>query len=179
MPTRRSILIHAMEKSAMRTFWCRNSCLASKRVIGPVQAAQIAASPECPWAATAHCISRFVIHNFFPQSAHTARQSLTSFRLSPRRLRQAAGVHACSAQPSVRRPIPLARSANLAGLKIYFDCGDQDDFVFESGATALDKLLDSRHIPHEAHIYPGRHDWQYFAEHLPASLEFHSRLFHR
>jgi S-formylglutathione hydrolase FrmB len=76
-------------------------------------------------------------------------------------------------------PLTLARSANLAGVKIYFDCGHQDDFGFESGATALDKILASRHIPHEAHDYPGRHDWQYFAEHLPASLEFHSRLFHR
>jgi S-formylglutathione hydrolase FrmB len=76
-------------------------------------------------------------------------------------------------------PLTLARSANLAGVKIYFDCGDQDDFGFESGATALDKILSSRHIPREAHIYPGRHDWQYFAEHLPASLEFHSRFFPR
>jgi S-formylglutathione hydrolase FrmB len=76
-------------------------------------------------------------------------------------------------------PLTLARSASLAGVKIYFDCGDQDDFGFESGATTLDKILASRHIPHEAHIYPGRHDWQYFAEHLPASLEFHSRFFPR
>jgi len=74
-------------------------------------------------------------------------------------------------------PLTLARTANLAGMKIYFDCGDQDDFGFETGAAALDKILSSRHIAHEAHIYPGRHDWQYFAEHLPASLEFHSRLF--
>src|SRR5215468_5859160 len=69
-------------------------------------------------------------------------------------------------------PIALARRANLAGLRIYFDCGDQDDFGFETGARALDKILSSRHIVHEFHIYPGRHDWQYFAEHLPASLEF-------
>lgn len=74
-------------------------------------------------------------------------------------------------------PLTLARNANLAGLKIYLDCGDQDDFGFETGATALDKILSARHIPHETHIYPGRHDWQYFAEHLPASLEFHSQLF--
>ncbi len=74
-------------------------------------------------------------------------------------------------------PLTLARAANLAGLKIYFDCGNEDDFGFESGATALDKILASRKIAHEAHIYPGRHDWQYFAEHLPASLEFHSRVF--
>jgi S-formylglutathione hydrolase FrmB len=76
-------------------------------------------------------------------------------------------------------PLTLARSVDLSGLKIYFDCGDQDDFGFETGATALDKILASRRIPHEAHLYPGRHDWQYFAEHLPQSLEFHSRLFAR
>jgi S-formylglutathione hydrolase FrmB len=74
-------------------------------------------------------------------------------------------------------PLTLARTANLAGLKIYFDCGETDDFGFEAGNRALDKALTLRGIAHEAHIYPGRHDWQYFAEHIPASLQFHSRIF--
>jgi S-formylglutathione hydrolase FrmB len=74
-------------------------------------------------------------------------------------------------------PLILARTANLAGLKIYFDCGDQDDYGFDSGAAALDKILTARKIPHEFHLYPGRHDPAYFAAHLPASLYFHSRLF--
>ena len=74
-------------------------------------------------------------------------------------------------------PITLAKAVQLNGMKIYFDCGDQDDFGFEAGATALDRALTSRKISHEFHLYPGRHDWQYFAAHLPASLEFHSRLF--
>jgi S-formylglutathione hydrolase FrmB len=74
-------------------------------------------------------------------------------------------------------PLTLARTANLAGLKIYFDCGDEDDYGFEAGATALDKILSARHIPHEFHIYPGRHDAVYFAEHLPASLLFTSHNF--
>jgi len=74
-------------------------------------------------------------------------------------------------------PLVLARTANLAGLKIYFDCGDNDDYGFYSGAAALDKTLTARRIPHEFHLYPGRHDPAYFAEHLPASLQFHSRLF--
>jgi S-formylglutathione hydrolase FrmB len=74
-------------------------------------------------------------------------------------------------------PITLAKKANLAGLKIYFDCGDRDDYGFEEGAKALDNVLTSRRIPHEAHIYPGRHDWQYFAEHLPDSLQFQSHAF--
>jgi S-formylglutathione hydrolase FrmB len=74
-------------------------------------------------------------------------------------------------------PITLAHTANLSGLKIYFDCGDQDDYGFEAGASALDKVLSGRHIPHEFHIYPGRHDGPYFAEHLPTSLLFASHNF--
>ena len=74
-------------------------------------------------------------------------------------------------------PLELARTANLSGLKIYFDCGDQDDYGFESGAAALDRILTARKIPHEFHIYQGRHDPAYFAAHIPASLAFHSRLF--
>ncbi|HKN74955.1 MAG TPA: alpha/beta hydrolase family protein [Candidatus Acidoferrum sp.] len=74
-------------------------------------------------------------------------------------------------------PLRIARTANLAGLKIYFDCGSEDDYGFDSGAEALDKLLTSRHIPHEFHLYPGGHDWTYFAEHLPALLEFEFHAF--
>jgi len=74
-------------------------------------------------------------------------------------------------------PIAMARTVNLAGLKVYFDCGGQDDYGFEAGATALDKILTSRHITHELHIYPGRHDYSYFAAHIPESLKFHSQLF--
>jgi S-formylglutathione hydrolase FrmB len=71
-------------------------------------------------------------------------------------------------------PLTLARTADLQGLKIYFDCGDQDDYGFDAGAEALHKILVARHIPHEYHIYSGRHDPIYFGEHLPASLEFAS-----
>lgn len=74
-------------------------------------------------------------------------------------------------------PVTVARTANLAGLKIYFDCGSDDDYGFELGAQSLDKLLTSRHIPHEFHLYPGGHDWTYFAEHLPAMLAFQDHAF--
>ncbi|MGB8476280.1 MAG: alpha/beta hydrolase family protein [Candidatus Acidiferrum sp.] len=74
-------------------------------------------------------------------------------------------------------PLAIARTANLAGLRIYFNCGSQDDYGFDAGAQALDKLLTSRHIPHEFHLYPGGHDWGYFAEHLPALLEFQYHTF--
>ena len=74
-------------------------------------------------------------------------------------------------------PVSIARTANLTGLKIYFDCGSEDDYGFDVGAAILDKLLTSRHIPHEFHLYPGGHDWTYFAEHLPALLEFEFHAF--
>lgn len=74
-------------------------------------------------------------------------------------------------------PLALAKTANLSGLKIYFDCGSEDEYGFETGAAALDKVLTSRHIAHEFHIYPGGHNWSYFAEHLPESLEFTSHVF--
>jgi S-formylglutathione hydrolase FrmB len=74
-------------------------------------------------------------------------------------------------------PLVLARTAPITGLKIYFDCGSEDGYGFNAGAETLDKTLSSRHIAHEFHIYPGGHDWSYFAEHLPASLEFEARAF--
>ncbi len=64
-----------------------------------------------------------------------------------------------------------------AGLQIYFDCGTDDEFGFNKGNTQFDELLTARGIPHEFHLYPGGHDWDYFAEHLPASFEFQSHAF--
>jgi len=74
-------------------------------------------------------------------------------------------------------PFTLAKlhAARLKHLKIYFDCGDQDRYGFDQGARELDALLTSLQVPHEFHIYPGGHDWIFFAQHLPASLEFQSR----
>jgi S-formylglutathione hydrolase FrmB len=63
------------------------------------------------------------------------------------------------------------------GMKIYFDCGTDDQFGFDAGAQSFHDLLAAKKIPHEFHLYPGGHDWSYFAEHFPASLEFHSRAF--
>jgi S-formylglutathione hydrolase FrmB len=99
---------------------------------------------------------------------------------APARTRILGGVFGNPPDPAFstrNSPLTLARSAPLSGLKIYFDCGSEDDFGFEAGATALDKILRSRSVPHEFHLYPGHHDWSYFASHLEASLSFHSNLF--
>jgi len=73
-------------------------------------------------------------------------------------------------------PFRLARRAQgLGGLKIYFDCGRQDDYGFFEGAQQLHELLQKLGIPHEFHLYPGRHNGEFVAAHFPASLQFQSR----
>ena len=72
-------------------------------------------------------------------------------------------------------PLTLAKTADIKGMKIYLDCGSEDDYGFNVGTEALHKILVSRKIPHEFHIYPGGHNWAFFAEHLPAVLEFQAR----
>ncbi len=73
-------------------------------------------------------------------------------------------------------PFTLARRAQgLGSLKIYFDCGRQDDFGFDAGTQALHDLLTKLGVPHEFHLYPGRHDGEFVAAHFPDSLRFHSR----
>jgi S-formylglutathione hydrolase FrmB len=76
-------------------------------------------------------------------------------------------------------PFVLAKQnrAQLAGLWIYFNCGDADEFGFEKGAAELHRQLQAEGIKHEFHLYPGNHSASYFLEHLPETLKFHSRAF--
>jgi S-formylglutathione hydrolase FrmB len=72
----------------------------------------------------------------------------------------------------------LARIAPLSALrhmKIYFNCGAQDRYGFNTGTAAMDELLTERGVPHEAHIYPGGHDRQFAMDHFAASLEAQSK----
>jgi len=69
----------------------------------------------------------------------------------------------------------FARSDSAAALKqmkIYFDVGNNDDYGFDQGAQELDRLLTSRGIPHEFHIYPGRHSIEFVVQHFPQVIEF-------
>ena len=78
-------------------------------------------------------------------------------------------------------PLQLAREkpAKIRGQKIYFNCGEQDEYGFADGAKALDKQLSGEKIPHEFHLYPGGHDADYFLSHLGETIEFHWRAFNR
>jgi S-formylglutathione hydrolase FrmB len=76
-------------------------------------------------------------------------------------------------------PFLLAKKnrEGLRNLAIYFNCGQNDDYGFETGAAALDKQLTEEHIPHEYRSYPGDHSLTYFLSHLGETMEFHSLAF--
>jgi len=76
-------------------------------------------------------------------------------------------------------PFLLAKknSALLAKTKIYFDCGTEDSYGFNRGASEMDQALNSLKIPHEFHLYPGGHSVSYLLAHRGASYEFHWRVF--
>ena len=76
-------------------------------------------------------------------------------------------------------PFELARK-NQIQIKtqaIYINCGDQDDYGFEVGATKLHKQLTAEGVHHEFHLYTGRHSADYFLSHLGETIEFHWNTF--
>ena len=75
-------------------------------------------------------------------------------------------------------PMRMARESDgLDSLQIYFDCGTEDEYGFFAGAERLHDILEERGIPHEFHLYPGTHGWDYARQHTEASLKFHWAAF--
>jgi len=76
-------------------------------------------------------------------------------------------------------PYVLARKNGVAlmSMKIYFDCGTEDNFGLYRGANDLNETLESLKIPHEFHLYPGGHSNSFLTAHREASYEFHWRVF--
>ena len=66
----------------------------------------------------------------------------------------------------------ITPAAELKRMKIYFNVGNNDDYGFEQGAQKLHQLLDSRGVPNEFHIYPGRHDPQFAVRHFGEVVQF-------
>jgi S-formylglutathione hydrolase FrmB len=75
-------------------------------------------------------------------------------------------------------PLTLIRdTSRFNGLKIYLDCGTEDEYAFYLGTRAFSEILTRASYPHEVHLYPGNHGWEYAAQHIPASLQFHWKTF--
>ena len=87
------------------------------------------------------------------------------------------GVSESMASWDANNPLGIAREVALDGMKIYFDCGTEDQYGFFAGAEQLHDIFDARGIEHEFYLYPGRHGWDYAREHTAASLGFHWNAF--
>jgi S-formylglutathione hydrolase FrmB len=75
-------------------------------------------------------------------------------------------------------PMTLAKDTKkLNGLKLYFDCGTEDDYGFDVGTRQLDDMLTKAGYAHESHLYPGHHGWDYAMLHTNESLLFHWKVF--
>lgn len=75
-------------------------------------------------------------------------------------------------------PMTLAKDTKkLNGLKLYFDCGTEDNYGFEVGAKQLDEMLTKAGFAHEAHLYPGNHGWDFNKQHTAESMLFHWKAF--
>ncbi len=66
----------------------------------------------------------------------------------------------------------VAPAGELKRMKIYFNVGNNDDYGFEQGSEKLHQLLDSRGIPNEFHVYPGRHDPQFAVRYFGDVVQF-------
>jgi S-formylglutathione hydrolase FrmB len=74
-------------------------------------------------------------------------------------------------------PLDLAKTADLTGLRIYFDYGTADRYnaIMDLGQAvkALDKVLNERHVPHIFVEHPNEpHGWELVSLHLSESLPF-------
>jgi S-formylglutathione hydrolase FrmB len=54
-----------------------------------------------------------------------------------------------------------AAAIKKSGIKIYFDCGEQDRYGFQESNKVFDEKLTKLGIAHEFHLFPGNHGWEY------------------
>lgn len=54
-----------------------------------------------------------------------------------------------------------AATIKKSGIKIYFDCGEQDRYGFQESNKAFDEKLTKVGLAHEFHLFPGNHGWEY------------------
>ena len=79
-------------------------------------------------------------------------------------------------------PLDLAKTADLAGLGIYFDYGTADRYNASvglgEGLKKLDEVLNQRHVSHVFREYPNEpHGWELVSLHITESLPFLCRDF--
>lgn len=65
-----------------------------------------------------------------------------------------------------------AAAIKKSGLKIYFDCGEQDRWGFQESNKVFDEKLTKLGLAHEFHLFPGNHGWEYMISVADHSYSF-------
>lgn len=114
--------------------------------------------PEMFSSVTAHSAALFVE---LPKPAGTDRRSQFMSRLIGNIFGDPPDEDFFQANNPIRLAETNAANIKKSGLKIYFDVGDQDRYGFQESNKILDEKLTAAKIPHEFHIFPGNHGWEY------------------
>lgn len=72
-----------------------------------------------------------------------------------------------------RDPLLLAPKLDLSGLTVYMDVGDEDDYKFYDGTAKMYDILKSKGVQAEYHLYPGKHNGEYWKPKLEEYLLFY------
>jgi enterochelin esterase-like enzyme len=72
-----------------------------------------------------------------------------------------------------RDPLIFAKNLDLSNIKVYLDCGDQDDFKFYEGSEKLYSILKTKGVSVEYHLNKGKHDGEYWKSMLDNYLLFY------
>jgi S-formylglutathione hydrolase FrmB len=75
-------------------------------------------------------------------------------------------------------PAWLAAKLQPGELAIYLDCGTEDDFGLNDGASYLNDILTAHDIAHSFTLTSGHHDFKFWKARLPVSLAFVEKQFH-
>lgn len=114
--------------------------------------------PEMFSSVTAHCAALF---GELPKTQGGDQRSMFMARLIGRIF----GDPPDDAYFRANNPVFLVEQ-NLAaikksGIKVYFDCGEQDRYGFQDPNKAFDEKLTKIGLTHEFHMFPGGHGWEY------------------
>jgi len=74
-------------------------------------------------------------------------------------------------------PAFLAPALKEGQLSIYLDCGTEDEFRLQNGASYLHEVLDKAGVTHSFTLLPGKHELSFWIDRIDDSLAFHMRHF--
>lgn len=71
----------------------------------------------------------------------------------------------------------LAEAFTTAGVALRFDTGTEDTTGAVDDSRRFHKKLEELKVPHIYNEYPGKHNWEYWQDHISEHLDFHEQVF--